>query len=402
MRIGVVTTSYPRFDGDAAGSFVAAHVAVLRAAGHDVEVISAQSIIGDDAASESFPTGVGARLVDGAGAPDELERGGTRLYIDAARFTTAMTATVIRRSRDWDLTIAHWLAPSALAALPARGPLLAIAHGGDIHTLRRLRLLAPALYLLRARGARLAFVTEELRSIARAAAPGLRRYLDDAIVQPMGIDVARFAALRHPRAAEQPLANVVVVRSTGELRAAELPPTILVVARLVPIKGVDVAVEALRRLSTSAGLLIAGDGPERGRLETLAAIATARPMALAASAPPSRTVGFLGAVDAATRDQLLRDADLVVIPSRVLPNGRSEGSPMIALEALAAGVPLVASAVGGLRELPGIALVPPDDPAALAAAIDRTLVAPPARVDISHLDWRRVSARLLDHAHARR
>src|SRR6185503_19510756 len=41
MKLGVVTTSYPRFAGDPAGSFVAGHVAALRALGHDVEVIAA-------------------------------------------------------------------------------------------------------------------------------------------------------------------------------------------------------------------------------------------------------------------------------------------------------------------------------------------------------------------------
>jgi glycosyltransferase involved in cell wall biosynthesis len=377
MRIGVVTTSYPRFDGDAAGSFVAAQVAALRADGHDVEVISAQSIARGATVGARGGSTVGASLFDGAGAPDALERGTARLYLDAARFTAAMTATVARRARHWDLAIAHWLAPSALAALPSRTPLLAIAHGGDVHTLRRMRLLAPALHLLRARGARLVFVTEELRSIARAASPRLAPYIDDALVQPMGIDVARFAALgRRP---------TIAAASAGVIR-----PSILVVARLVPVKGVDVALAAYRQLATHADLIIAGDGPERANLERLATTATAT------TAAPS--IRFLGAVDALTRDQLLRDADLVVIPSRVLPNGRSEGSPMIALEALAAGVPVVASAVGGLRDLPGITHVCPDDPASLAAAIDRVLAAPPGPVDVSHLDWSRVCARLLEHA----
>ena len=48
MQLGVVTTSYPRFPGDPAGNFVAAHVAALRALGHRVEVIAA----GDPASGE--------------------------------------------------------------------------------------------------------------------------------------------------------------------------------------------------------------------------------------------------------------------------------------------------------------------------------------------------------------
>src|SRR5262245_30119610 len=178
----------------------------------------------------------------------------------------------------------------------------------------------------------------------------------------MGLDVARFAALG---------------------RAPTTPPTIAVIARLVPIKGVDVMVAALPHLRTPARLVIAGDGPERARLE--------RP-----------GVTCLGAVDPAARDALLREASIVVVPSRVLPNGRTEGMPMIALEALAAGVPVVASAVGGLASLAAATRVRPEDPIALAAAIDRVLAAPPRaeelRASVADLGWRDVAARLLEYA----
>jgi glycosyltransferase involved in cell wall biosynthesis len=73
--------------------------------------------------------------------------------------------------------------------------------------------------------------------------------------------------------------------------------------------------------------------------------------------------------------------------------------PLIALEALAAGVPVVASAVGGLRELaPHAELVAPDNPVALAAAIERAITAPRRSIDLSDLDWSRVASRLLGHA----
>lgn len=344
MRIGVVTTSYPRFPGDAAGSFVHAHVEAMRALGHDVDVIGAHTI--------SSP------LFDKSGAPDELERGGLRAVLDGAWFTARLTAAVTTRARDWDLVIAHWLAPSALAALPARKPLLAIGHGGDVHTLRRMHLLGPVLQLLRARRAKLAFVSSELRTLA--AAP-------DALVQPMGIDAAHFAALGRA--------------------ATTTPATIAVIGRLVPIKGVDVLLAALRDVRTSVRVIVAGDGPERARLEREAA---------------TRSVVFLGSIDARRRDQLLREASLVVVPSRVLSNGRSEGTPLVALEALAAGVPLVASDVGGLRDLRAAIRVPPDDPRVLAAAIDRVLAAPPAaaelRASVADLDWPDVARRLLVHA----
>jgi glycosyltransferase involved in cell wall biosynthesis len=206
------------------------------------------------------------------------------------------------------------------------------------------------------------FVSEQLRAIARAAVPALAGWLDDAIVQPMGIAIERFRAIP---------------------RAPSSPPTIVTASRLVPLKGIDVAIAAMAHIHAPARLVIAGDGPERA--------------ALAARGTPR--VAFLGEVPAARRDDLLREASVVVVPSRVMPSGRTEGTPMIALEALAAGVPVVASAVGGLVDLDGLRLVAPDDPRALAAAIDRAIAHPPApellRQSVAHLDWQTVARRIL-------
>lgn len=313
MRIGVVTSSYPPHGG----GFVAAHVEAMRALGHEVDVVVAK------------------RTRDGI--PDELERDPTSI-ISAGRAFVQL-AVDVRRLRHCDLIIAHWL-PCALAALPARRPLVAIGHGGDVHTLRRLHLLTPTLHLLR--DAKLFFVSRELRDIAGVGE-----------VQPMGVDVSRFAVLP---------------------RAPTTPPTIALIGRLVPIKGIDVAIAALDHLRTGARLVIAGDGP----------------------LPRSPRATYLGHVDVRP---LLGEASVVVVPSRVLPNGRSEGTPIAALEALAAGVPVVASNVGGLCDLP-VTHVPPDDPRALAAAIDHVLASPTKRPDMREYDWKCVATRILHCASA--
>ena len=362
MRLGVVTTSYPRDAGDHAGHFVAAHVRELRALGHDVEVIAG----GGTAERAPGLHRLASPLLAAGGAPDQLERAPLRALAAAASLSVRLAATVAVRGRRWDRVIAHWLVPSAIAALPLSAPLTAIAHGGDVHTLRRLGLLAPVLHALHLRGADLVFVSEELRALALAAAPGLAGWLGEALIQPMGVDLARFAALA---------------------RTPATPPEILVVARLVPVKGVDIALAALAHVATGARLVIAGDGPERAHLEALA-----RPL--------GERVTFLGALPTRAIDALLTRASVVVVPSRVLPSGRTEGTPLIAVEALAAGVPVVASAVGGLTALaPAAALVPPADPVALARAITAILSHPPApaplRAAISHLAWGSVARRLV-------
>jgi len=368
VKLGVVTTSYPRFAGDPAGNFVAGHVGALRALGHDVEVIAAgmpedtaDGTADDTPAGDAVVRVGGARLFYRGGAPDALERAPVRAGVSAVVFTARLTAQVTWRARRWDAIIAHWLVPSALAALPAPRPLVAIAHGGDVFTLRRMHLLRPVLWALRRRGARLVFVSEHLRAIARDEAPALASWLDAAIVQPMGLPLARFAALE---------------------RAPSDPPIVLVAARLVPIKGIDVAIAAMSHVRSGARLVIAGDGPERARLT---------------ATPGAHT--FLGEVTTEERDDLLRTASVVVVPSRIMPNGRTEGTPAIAIEALAAGVPVIASSVGGLCDLPGVRLVPPEDPYELARAIDQVLAHPPSaeslRAGVTNLDWREVAPRLI-------
>jgi glycosyltransferase involved in cell wall biosynthesis len=129
----------------------------------------------------------------------------------------------------------------------------------------------------------------------------------------------------------------------------------LVVSRLAPEKGVDVAIDACR--GAGMPLVVAGDGPERARLEARAA----------ATGGERSTIRFAGRVDDAELARLRAGAAIALVPSRA---GETFG--LAAAEAMAAGVPVAASRVGALPELvdePG--LVPPGDPAALAEAIGR-------------------------------
>lgn len=134
---------------------------------------------------------------------------------------------------------------------------------------------------------------------------------------------------------------------------------VLSVGRLIPAKGMDVVIEACAKVGRP--LVIAGRGPERAALEDLAS-------ALCVN------VRFVGFVDRDALAELYHSTSVVVLASH------HEGLPNVLLEAMAHGRPVVATTVGGIPDL--IAddvngqLVPPQDPIALAAALDRLFKEP--------------------------
>jgi glycosyltransferase involved in cell wall biosynthesis len=142
-----------------------------------------------------------------------------------------------------------------------------------------------------------------------------------------------------------------------ELNVPEDAPLVTMVGRLAPQKGVDVLLGAAAKVigqSPAARFAVVGSGPHAAALQQQATIHGL-----------DGAVQFLGY----RRDvaSILGASDVVVMPSR------SEGLPLVLLEALALGRPVVASRVGGVPDLVRHGdtawLIPPDDPAPLAEGI---------------------------------
>ena len=146
--------------------------------------------------------------------------------------------------------------------------------------------------------------------------------------------------------------------------------TVLAACRLEPKKGVDTLIKAcalLKAHDVGFSCVIAGDGPMRASLVKL-----------------SRRLGVVDTVDfigwqsqEETRSQLI-DTSLLVLPSRVAPDGDRDGIANVLVEAMALGTPILTTTASAASEIVadsvnGI-LVPPDDPMALADAIQKALV----------------------------
>lgn len=356
MRIGILTTSFPRWEHDVAGTFVLGFARSLAERGHSVEVLAPEP---SERVELPRWDGIEVRWVPylrpralektfyGAGAPENLVRD-PRAWLGPLPFTVALLREVRKRAAGWDAIVTHWAMPSALvAAASKRRPHLAVFHSADVHLLTRVpggRRLAGRI----ARGAdALLFSSPAMRDAFTSLLPARLRadVAGRSHVSAMGIDVP-------PRVDRR--------RARKELGLDRF--TVLSMGRLVPIKGIDDAVEAIARLGDDAELVVAGEGPERRRLEKLAAKTGAR-------------ARFVGNVSGARKAALLGASDAFVVPSRELALGRTEGTPTAMLEAMSAGLAVVASDVGGIpsiitHERTGL-LVAPGTPGALCDALAR-------------------------------
>lgn len=358
-RYGLLTTSHPHAGAPVAGCFVREMADALRARGHDVTTVCVarrdgerwDAPLGDDVRAARYPWGA---TFYGAGAPDALGLGGGALRGRAwagAPLAVASLAWAMRALDPCDVVVSHFVLPcGVLAGLRRRGrPHLAVAHGTDGWLLAR----APAtLQAMALRGVDVLWCTHAALRDRLTLPPALRT-----VVRPMGW--SELPALRVP---------------SDTLR-------LLVLSRLVPLKRVHLAVDALRILRArgrDVTLTVAGDGPERASL----------------AARAGEGVHLLGAVDPSARGALFAHADVLLHTAGPV-GGRTEGAPVAVLEAMGHGLAVVACDTGGLRDLTGdtaVLLANDSSPEALADAVDRLTAA--ARADMARrareraLPWR--------------
>jgi glycosyltransferase involved in cell wall biosynthesis len=326
VRVLVLTTSYPRDEGDFAGRFLADTVERLEARGLEVDLLA---------------PGRGYRDF-GLAYGEGMSRNVRRRPWAVPPLLASMTRAARRAARRADVVHAHWL-PTGLPAALSGKPFVLTLHGTDVE-------------------------------LARHGRPVARRIVRRASVV-IGVSQALAAAARELGARDVRFVPNGVEIPPDVVAEAE-PAEVLFAGRLSPEKGV----EDLLAVAGGLRLVVAGDGPLRPQV----------PQAL----------GMLPRKELYGR---LDRAAVVVFPSR------RDGFPVACAEAMAHGRAVVATAVGGLPDMvvdgeTGL-LVPPGDPVALRAAIDRLLADPglrgrlgaAARARIAELcGWDRVIDRTLE------
>lgn len=339
LDVVVVTSTFPRHGRDGTGRFL---LDLLEPLPFRVRVLCPD----DDAADPGPWTHLDVRrfpqsgLFYGAGAVANRRSGRAGAW-RTTRSLLSMAAATLREARGADVIWSHWAVPAGVIGALARrlhGTRHVLSlHSGDVWWLEQQR-----------------FGRQLARWIARHS---------DAVCGVSADVVARFERLSGVRG--RVLGCGVQDPGVAGVGAATPRPRVGTLSRLAPGKGV---VELLARAQDlPAALHVAGDGPLAGPVRRACA---------------THDASFHGPLVGADKQAYLASLDVFLAPYSGTPWGQSEGLPVAVLEALAAGLPVVAFAHAAppevLRHDENAVLVPTGDTRALVAAT-RALLDDPAR-----------------------
>ncbi len=367
----MVTSSYPRFEGDAIATFMAPIAAGVAARGVDVQLVAPWHPRWARPAAEH---GVTFHLYRYAPAASlnvfgyaEALRADVGLRVSAVATMPLAVASGVACARRLlyrtraDVVHAHWVIPGGVMGALAAGrtPLVISLHGSDVFVAEKYAILRRAAKAAFRRAAWVTACSDDLK--ARAVRLGANP--DRLSVVPYGVDADRFRP--------DPSARTQVRQRLGLGPDARL---VFAFGRLVSKKGFEYLVDATALVAPEwpdLRVVVAGAGD-------LGAVLRAR----ARGAGVADRVVFVGSLPQHEIPEWLSAADVAVAPSVHDEAGNVDGLPNTVLEIMASGTPLVATPVGGIaavaREGVTARLVPERNARELAAAIDGLLRSPDA------------------------
>ena len=350
MRVLHIVTAYPRYPGDPIVPWLTELIRHLQARGVNAEIFTSAYRGGGNRTYDGvtvhrfrYMPSRWERLTHEENAADRAGRSPFFALASLAYLAAGMRAirSLVRRER-YDVIHVHWPVPHALFGVAAQGasgaPMVTTYYGAELRLAARSALFTRVLRMGAARSAR-----------------------NVAISRHTAADLARLTGV----VADVIPYSVAFTPHLDSTRHDDESFTVLFVGRLVERKGVAVLLEAWARAGLpNARLIVVGDGPDRAMLE-----------ARAASLGVTSTVEFRGRVSDSELAAAYSAADLFVLPAVLDSRGDTEGLGVVLLEAMAARVPVLASAAGGISDIvvdgeSGL-LVPPGDVEALAGALQR-------------------------------
>ena len=351
LHISMLTTGFPRFQGDLFGTFIFDLAQELVEADCTVEVLAPhQAGLATDECIGNvkvhrfryFWPARAQRVAYGGGIPTNLRRSWLA-WLQVPFFLLGFWFGALRRVRRGGLVHCHWTISGLIAYWATRWwrcPLVLSVRGSEIH------LVGSGMM------ASLHRLIYNWMDVVVAVSEDIAEHLEALGVPKSKIKVVANGVDRRFQPADRSVMRERLGLPEGEF-------IVLFVGLLVPVKGLDLLVGALAELADPKPLcLLVGDGPERPGLERQAA-----------ELGVGDHLRFVGRRSSDEIPTWMGAADLLVLPSR------SEGRPNVVLEAQACGLPVVATRVGGTPELvcdgkTGL-LVESEDVSGLADALRR-------------------------------
>lgn len=350
MKVLIIGSVYPRFDSDAEVPWLRASVAHLRKAGADVRVLApaykglrSHTVDGVPVTRFRYAPASLEILTHEEGAPSKMaKRPWLQLLAIPYILNGMLQCLRLARKEHFDIIHAHWPFPHCFIALPAcrlfHIPLVLNFHGAELLLLRKKKWIRPFMKFIIGQG--------------------------DAIFANSSFTAGRIKALRPCEVEWSPYGTTLGHAASTEPHSVNGKFKILFVGRHIERKGIEYLIRAGAMLDPAKfEIRIVGKGDLTESLK-----------ALAAEVAPD-AVRFTGPLSAQELGEEYRSANCFVLPAIVDSKGDTEGLGVVLIEAMEYGLPVVASAVGGIPDVvidgeTGI-LVPEKNPEALAAAFSK-------------------------------
>jgi rhamnosyl/mannosyltransferase len=317
-------------------------------------------------------TGEGLRSGQAMESGVQVIRAGRLAKLASTPISPALAWTLGRQKPDVFHLHSPYPVGEAAWLLGRRRPMVLTYHSDVVRQRRLGKLWSPFLHAILGRADRILATSPNYVE----SSPHLRRFRQRVSVVPLGIDPARFAGLDRQAA-------------RGQLGAG---PNLVFVGRLRYYKGLGSLIRALPLMPQSPRLLVVGSGPmgEAWR-------------ALAAELGVGARIEWLGDVSEGDLPQVYAAGDLFVLPAVA----RSEAFGIVLMEAMASGLPCISTELGTgtswvNQEGRTGRVVPPDNPAALAEAINALLADPALRQRMGQAARERIETELSEAHMVRR